>query len=65
MFHRPWVSGDDAWSRHRVSIYDARAGGPAQRVGFGPCGKLTPTISTGNTVKNKLLGMLNRLRPAA
>lgn len=26
-------------SRHCVSIYDARAGGPAQRVGFGPCGK--------------------------
>ena len=27
MFHRLWVSGDDAWSRHCVSIYDARAGG--------------------------------------
>ncbi len=39
MFHRLWNNGDEAWSRHRVSIYDARAGGPAQRVGFGPCGK--------------------------
>jgi len=27
MFHRLWNNGDEAWSRHRVSIYDARAGG--------------------------------------
>jgi hypothetical protein len=30
-----------------------------------PSGKLTLTISGGNTVKEKLLGMLDRLRPAA
>ena len=27
MFHRLWNNGDEAWSRHCVSIYDARAGG--------------------------------------
>lgn len=27
MFHRLWHNGDQAWSRHCVSIYDARAGG--------------------------------------
>ncbi len=27
MFHRLWNNGDSAWSRHRVSIYDAKAGG--------------------------------------
>ena len=27
MFHHLWMSGDAAWSRHCVSIYDARAGG--------------------------------------
>ncbi len=27
VFHRLWNSDDDAWSRHRVSIYDAREGG--------------------------------------
>ncbi len=27
MFYRLWNNGDAAWSRHRVSIYDARAGG--------------------------------------
>ena len=27
MFHRLWVGGDSAWLRHRVSIYDACAGG--------------------------------------
>ncbi len=27
MFHRLSNNGDDAWSRHRVDIYDARAGG--------------------------------------
>ena len=30
-----------------------------------PSGRLTLTISGGGTVKEKLLGMLNRLRPAA
>ena len=27
MFHRLWFSGDEAWSRHRVTIYDAKDGG--------------------------------------
>ncbi len=27
MFHRLWHNGDEAWSRHCVNIYDARAGG--------------------------------------
>ena len=27
MFHRLWNNDDPAWSRHRVSIYDAKAGG--------------------------------------
>ena len=27
MFHRLWHNGDDAWSRHRVNIYEAQAGG--------------------------------------
>ena len=27
MFHRLWNNSDDTWSRHRVSIYDAKAGG--------------------------------------
>jgi len=27
MFYRLWTNGDPAWSRHRVSIYDACAGG--------------------------------------
>ena len=27
MFHRLWQNGDEAWSRHQVTIYAARAGG--------------------------------------
>jgi len=27
MFHKLWMNGDAAWSRHRVTIYDAQAGG--------------------------------------
>ena len=27
MFHRLWTNGDEAWSRHCISIYDAKAGG--------------------------------------
>jgi len=27
MFHRLWNEADSSWSRHRVTIYDARAGG--------------------------------------
>ena len=27
VFHRLWHNGDPAWSRHKVNIYDAKAGG--------------------------------------
>lgn len=27
LFHRLWHNGDPAWSRHRISIYDAKAAG--------------------------------------
>ncbi len=35
MFHRLWMGGDAAWSRHRVSIYDARAGGAPHDIALG------------------------------
>ncbi len=27
MFHKLWHNGDPAWSRHKVSVYDAKSGG--------------------------------------
>ena len=32
MFHRLWNSADDTWSRHRVTIYDAKDGGAPHDV---------------------------------
>ena len=33
MFYRLWNNGDDGWSLHRVSIYDAKAGGAPHDIG--------------------------------
>jgi phage FluMu gp28-like protein len=33
MFHRLWLGGDKAWSRHRISVYDAKTGGAPHDIG--------------------------------
>ena len=39
MFYRLWNNGDEAWSRHRVNIYDARAGGARTAGWLWPLGQ--------------------------
>jgi phage FluMu gp28-like protein len=32
MFHRLWHNGDQAWSRHKISVYDAKNGGAPHEI---------------------------------
>ena len=45
MFHGLWNNGDETWSRHRVDIYDAQAGGARTAGWFWPLGQAKLWVS--------------------